>query len=241
MWVASFDIGKVNFAFYIEEIDCERINQINKLPPAKSRYNQDGTPKPEFADVLNRVCAEGKVILIKNANITEGCDAKLKGSAAYTDPRLLCNMNELLDKYKEYWDKCSAFIVEKQVDYGRMKNPMAIRLGYHCQSYFMFKYGMNKRVIEYDAFNKTHVLGAKKDQKVSKTGKVSFRATSKPNRKKWAIDKAIDILGMRDDMENMAMIVSSKKKDDLSDVIVQLVSWKVIGLLDKDSRYKLNE
>ena len=40
IWVASFDIGKKNFSFYIEEFDLCNIQKITKIYE-KDRYNID--------------------------------------------------------------------------------------------------------------------------------------------------------------------------------------------------------
>ena len=40
--IASFDIGKKNFAFYIEEINLKELKEIKNISKIK-RYNIDGT------------------------------------------------------------------------------------------------------------------------------------------------------------------------------------------------------
>ena len=47
MRIASFDIGKKNFAFYIEEMDTNKFNTINNIDK-NDRYVIDGTPTIEF-------------------------------------------------------------------------------------------------------------------------------------------------------------------------------------------------
>ena len=65
VWVASFDIGKKNFAFYIEEFDKSKIMNLPFIPNIK-RYNANGTVTPEFSKIVNNVCINGKSILFKN-------------------------------------------------------------------------------------------------------------------------------------------------------------------------------
>ena len=50
--IASFDIGKKNFAFVIEEVNLNSVKSIKNIPK-KQRYNKDGTCKYEFQDILN--------------------------------------------------------------------------------------------------------------------------------------------------------------------------------------------
>ena len=64
VWCASFDIGKINFAFYIEEFDKD------KLPKNCScSYNPDGTPDENTTNILESVCKNGKTILHRNYNL----------------------------------------------------------------------------------------------------------------------------------------------------------------------------
>ena len=227
VWIASFDIGKKNFSFYIEEINLDLIDNISDIPPYKERYNDDGTLKDNFIPVLNEICTNGKKILLENKDITQNCDPK-----AYLDPLTFHNMNELLDEYTEYWDRCDIFIIEKQMSFGKSHNTMALKLGQHCWSYFSIQYGQTKNIVEFPAYYKTQVLGSEKDKKVTKAGKVTYKAVDKPKRKKWCIVKGLEILEKRNDNDTVKLITKSKKKDDLCDVICQLQAFKVIRFLD---------
>jgi hypothetical protein len=223
IWVASFDIGKINFSFYIEEMDRNRLKSLQKIPSSQ-RYNLNGTTTEIFSRVVDDVCMEGRAILFKNSNLTEGC---VKGK--YLDPETFHNMTDLLDEHKEYWDRCDTFIIEQQMSFGRNKiNTMALKLGQHCFSYFALNYGRFKNIVEYPSYNKTQILGSEKTEKRTKTGKVSYKAIDKPARKKWSIKKAMDILEMRNDEENLKLMKVSKKKDDLADTLCQLQSWKIL-------------
>lgn len=223
MICASFDIGKKNFSFYVEEFNCDSL-PLTKIAQNK-KYNQDGTPSDEFSGIISEFCLNGRKILLENVDITNGCDPKAK-----LDPETFHNMTDVLDEYQEIWDHCSVFIIEKQMQFGKQINPMAMKLGQHCYSYFAFKYGRFKEIIEFPAYHKTQVLGAMKIQssKKTKTGKYSYKAIDKPKRKKWCITKAIEILQSRGDQDSLDQIKASKKKDDLCDVICQLQAWKII-------------
>ena len=159
VWVASFDIGKKNFAFYIEEFDKSEILKLPRLTNAK-RYNDDGTTTSVFTKIIGQVCSNGKCILFQNSDLTDGCK---KGS--YLDPETYHNMTDLLDQYVKYWDQCDAFVIEKQMSFGKKHNTMALKLGQHCWSYFAFKYSRFKKIVEFPAYHKTQILGAKKLEK----------------------------------------------------------------------------
>jgi hypothetical protein len=228
IWLASFDIGKKNFSFYIEEIDKSKLLEIINIPK-KQRYCEDGTPSVPFNKILKDVYKNGKKILLLNTDITQNCDQK-----AYLDTETFFNMTDLLDSYAEYWDKCDAFVIEKQMSFRGKMNTMAMKLGQHCWSYFSFKYSRFKQIIEFPAYHKTQVLGSQKTKVKTKINtKNKYKNITKYKRKKWCVDKAIFILDSRKDEETISHINTSKKKDDLSDVICQLQAFKYLIYVDK--------
>ena len=214
--IASFDIGKKNFAFIIEKVDITKINQIQNVP-VKNRYIKDGTPSKDFSKLLDELYTCSEVILLRNLDITDGCDPK-----KYFDPRLFINMQDVLDEYREYWDKCDAFIVEQQMSFGRKKNnSMAVKLGQHCQSYFLVNYRDFKNTIEFPAYHKTQILGAPKCER-----------KTKPGRKKWAIKKAMEILHLRNDTETLSQVKLKKKQDDMSDCLLMTITFSYLFFID---------
>ena len=218
-WIASFDIGKKNFAFYIEEVNEEQLKQLKTMPKT-SRYNTDGTCVDDFNKIMNDVYKNGNTILHINEDLTKNCSKE-----KYLDTEVFYNMVEHLDKFAEYWDKCSSFVIEMQMSFGKNRNPMAVKLGQHCYSYFVIKYGKTKKTIEFPAYYKTQVLGAPK-KILDKKGKLV--KMSKPERKKWAVKQASIILGERGESNVMDNIKTKAKKDDLSDVICQLQAYKFL-------------
>lgn len=227
IWIASFDIGKKNFAFYIEEINLKELEEIKNIPKIK-RYKTDGTCTEEFDNIIKAVYMNGKKILIKNIDLTIGTD-----KTKYFDIELCHNLIDTLDNYGEYFDNVSYIIVEQQMSFGKKINTMALKLGQHCESYFLFKYGRFKEVIEFPSYYKTQVLGSEKIKKITKTGKISYKAIDKTKRKKWAIDEASTILAEREDFHTLSEITSMKKADDVSDVIIQLQAFKYLYFIDK--------
>ena len=227
IWCASFDIGKINFCFYIEEFDKSEILSYEVIPKPK-RYNPNGTPTKIFQEQLDKICNNGKKILIKNSNLTANCK---KGS--YIEAEMFHNMTDLLDEHKEYFDKCDVFLVEQQVSFGNKRNTMALKLGQHCQSYFHIAYGRFKNVVEFPSYHKTQVLGCEKIQNKTKKGKITYKTIDQRSRKKWSVERATEILHNRGDTETMASLTSVKKKDDLADVLCQLQAFKILAFVDK--------
>ena len=227
-FIASFDIGKKNFAFIVEEIDTNIISEIKNVPK-KNRYNIDGTCKPEFQELLNTLYTCGKIVLSCNLDITYDCDSK-----KYLDPKLYYNMFCELDKYKEYWDKCSTILIERQMSFKNKRNVMAVKLGQNCYSYFLLNYKLTKQIIDYPAYYKTQILGApKKFGKISKTYKNGKTVEIQDNRKKWAIRIANDVLTLRNDTETLSKLTTVKKKDDMSDCLLMNITYLYLHYLDK--------
>jgi len=79
---------------------------------------------------------------------------------------------------------------------------------------------MDKEIIEFPAYYKTQVLGAPKK-------------LTKPQRKKWATEKAIEIIMERGETKTLEDISGKKKKDDLADVLIQLQSFKYLRFIEK--------
>jgi len=222
MRIASFDIGKKNFAFYIEEFDEKAIESLKSIT---NGYNEDGTITEEMKELLDQIYMNGKTILHKNVDITQNCDKK-----AYLDPETYYNMKDVLESHIKDFETCSVFLIEQQMQFGRFKNnTMAQKLGQHCYSYFVYKFGREKEVVEFPAYHKTQVLGAPKiPGKPYKNGRERWKSMTKPNRKKWSVSKAKEILEKRGEIDVLKELTTVKKKDDLADTLTQLQAYKYL-------------
>lgn len=226
--IASFDIGKKNFAFYVEEVDTRELEKLTTIPKNR-RYRPDGTPTDEFEKLISTIYLTGNTVLYRNLDLTEGAK---KGK--YLDSVIYHNMISALDNYREVFDRCSIIVIEQQMSFKQAQNTMALKLGQHCYSYFIFRYPItqdgdfvfdeSKEIIEFPAYYKTQVMGAPK---------VGGKSMSKPQRKKWSTEKAMGILMERGDTETLEEIEGSKKKDDLADTLIQLQSFKFLRFVDK--------
>lgn len=214
IWVASFDIGRKNFAFCIEEINVSKLNSIENIP-TKNRYHKNGTLQDTFNEIINEICMNGRIILLQHTSLMDNVD-----SSKHLDPKIMINLTNYLDSFKEYWICCSTFIIEQQMGFGKKQNTMALKIGQHCFSYFLFQFAGFKQIIEFPSYNKTKILGAPKKQ-------------TKHARKMWSVDEALRILMERDDMDMWNCITSKKKRDDVADTITQLQAWKYLYFVDK--------
>ena len=216
--VVSFDIGKKNFAFCIDKVYSSRLNKLNVIPK-KDRYNKDGTAKPVFETELNKLYKCSSVVLMRNLDLTEGCD-----NSKYLDDKVYVNLLHTLDEYKKEWDKCDHILIEKQMAFRGKHNVMAVKLAQFVLSYFVIRYDGKKKIVDYPAYHKTQILGAKKvDVKL------------KPKRKKWAIVKSQEILEYKKDKVGLEEISKFKKKDDVSDCMLMNLTY--LHLHFKDGMY----
>ena len=226
IWTASFDIGKCNFSFYVEEINLTNLKSIKNIKK-EDRYFNNGTCTKEFASLMEKIYKNGDNKLLKNVNLTEGTDKE-----KYFDSDICYNMFDVLDEYKEYWDKVSYVIVEKQMAFGKKINTMALKLGQSCQSYFMMNYSRDLKVIEFPAYYKTIVLGAPQTEAKTKTGKTKFKTLGDRERKKWSVQEGFYIMSLREDFETMSDVGIMKKRDDVNDVLIQLQAFKYLCFVD---------
>jgi hypothetical protein len=234
-WIGSFDVGKKNFAFCIEEFDVNDLYKTKKLPLTK-RYNSDYTPTEQMEKDLNRLYRNGKIILLKNSDITGNVDKGI-----YYDSEYCHNMTDLLDEYIPYWNQCAGFIIEQQMNFRGKTNSMAIKLGQHCFSYFAVNYKRFKSIIEFPAYHKTNVLAAERSLVFMKNGKSKWKPLGDKERKKWAIAKAKEILELRHDSYHLEVFEQKRKKgikrmklDDISDTIVQLQAFKYLAFIAEE-------
>ena len=198
MIIASFDIGKKNFAFCVQSLE---------LPAGEGLTEEE---------IVRLVVSSGAILHLENLDLTQGCRKD-----RYLDPRTFENMTGELNARRAIWDTCDAFVVEQQLSYKRARNPMALKLGQHCMSYFWITYHESgKRVVEFPSYHKSQILGAPAVYgTITKTYKNGNTREIKDNVKRWAIRRALEILEERGS-PFLTVLQGSKKKDDLSDCIL---------------------
>ena len=219
---ASFDIGKKNFAFIVQTFP---LDVLFRLPHVykKDRYRADGSIMPEFSKIVEEISNCGKVEVYRCVDLTYNCD-----KSSYLDPETFHNMTDFLQEYNSIWDTCSLILVERQMSAKNKYNTMALKLGQHCLSYFRIRYGRIKEIHEFPAYYKTQILGAPKPPGRRGGGLTKYQ------RKKWAVDKTLEILNKRNDNNTLKQLTTVKKKDDVADCLLQ--SLAAIILLQQNRK-----
>lgn len=239
-WVMAIDPGKVNFAFLIEEVDIATVAELKKTCPKKTdrfvvkgEENQDDDQNDKktkkgkkgkrvkrgsdmeasekYTEFLDQFYHCGRTILCANHNLDAVETKKMRGSKCL-NANVFLKLTEILDSYRPYLDQCSTIIIEQQMSFGSRINTMAIKIAQHAYSYFLFRYGNSKQIVEFPSYNKTQILGAP-------------AGLEKPQRKKWAVAKADEIWTLRGDMEASGYVGGKKKKDDMSDCLLHVLSY----------------
>lgn len=190
--IASFDIGKKNFAQYVEDIpssELERLESVYKsLPKSKQRRVKGDVPQ-EISQIFEDLFLSGTRVQ------TGVYDLRDDDTSTKLDMPTRKNILKHLASFDSLWSNCGIFIIEQQFfrtwggrgkkSAGTEANVDAIKIGEMVMTYFLDNHPF-KTVEYFGSQNKTQILGA------------PWKMT-KPQRKKWADDKAREIYEMRGD------------------------------------------
>lgn len=237
MKVLSIDIGVHNMAFFCEEFneqDIKNICEKHKITKSEKRFDENSLAIGNYKKLVNEISLTGNCIFVEKLDLSHK-----KGTEF--DLQIFINLTLFFDKNKKLIDTVDKVVIEQQVK----TNPMAQRIEQHCVSWFTFQYLNTKEIIIFPARNKYLVLGAPKNKFDEK--KKIVRKLNKNERKKWACDVVLELLKNKQNLEsepsntfiNSKQLLefifdkNSNKKDDISDTICQLNSFKIKRFLDK--------
>jgi len=227
--ICSFDPGVVNFSFLIEEYDMLLVKNI-KCPlkkfvkkevnpqqnvKTKKKRGADLEISMEYNEFLEQFYHCSKTIIYKNTDVS--CDNKITSNKCLTSD-IFIKLTQLLDSYKEYLEKCDEIVIEEQMSFAKRINLTAIKIGQHVYSYFSIKYP-SKKITILPAYNKTQLLGCP-------------GGFTKPQRKKWIVEKGKEIWTLRGDLENLEKIEKTKGKkavklDDVFDCLALNLTYMI--------------
>lgn len=234
--IAVFDIGYKNYAFYVEEFSISKLKELcvyeDIFPDDGSKVKKKNFPKQIQSEVLKKLYSNGKSIEMVNTSLVKYVDPSSvkfnpfqskfsKGKQHFLNQDLFLALTEHLDSYMDLWCTCSGFFIEEQVKW----NKLAQRLEQHTYSYFTIKFPFQPTGI-FPSPNKTKILLAPKYTKAERKKKLH---------KKWAVDKAQEILKGRGEIGFLIdkMLSLKGKNDDLSDCIIMLQAVKYRIYIDR--------
>lgn len=194
--IASFDIGKKNFAQYVERFDEVMLAPLQKkyasLPKNKQRRVK-GPMNDEIAKILEAIYMIGERVQVGVYDLRADVESKKLDVA--TRKNILLH----LDSYSELWESCDTILIEQQFfrtsvykGRGTEANVDAIKIGELVLGYFLNEYPY-KEVLYFGSQNKTLMLGA--PYQLDKSG-----------RKKWASVKAERIYRDREDSDMIEVL-----------------------------------
>lgn len=200
--IAAFDMGLRNFAFAVKDKDKYILLQNTNLSDSLTKTNLASFRKEDLSTMMielqipvkNKMLKKDMINLILSKN-------KKKERDNPTDVGL--SLFRVMDSYKDVWDKCEIFLVERQM----IINMQALKLSHYLEAYLKINYP-SKKVLNYNASTKTKKLGAPSLE-------------SKTARKKWTIEYALQML----DGENLVYFRNLIKQDDVADVICMIESF----------------
>lgn len=250
--VASFDIGKTNFAQYVEHFrldDLLILREKYKDLPLKNQRRTAGVVSDEMRNIINDVCQKAKRVNIGVFDFSEGIGNKLTNE-------IRLSFLKHMDEYYELWKTCDIFLIEQQFVnlFGAKRgiNLDAVKMAEALTMWFLDRF-KDKSVQLFGSQYKTKILGAPTKMK-------------KPQRKKWACVYAEEIFTKRKDQELLdcfdlsrkvkgkrintevrvsgflepfqdlpsdikilaeKIIRKKQKLDDISDVVLQLQAYKI--------------
>ena len=197
--LASIDIGYCNFAQYIEDFCPTTLLKIQakyaKLPKNKQRRIK-GVMIPEIEALLQETYLCGERVQTGVYNFTDEIGQGL-------DIRARLKLINHLNDYIELWSTCDIFIIEQQfftINFGNRKrtvksgveaNITALKIAEFVFMWFLERFPF-KTITYFGSQFKTQILGAP-------------WKLDKPQRKKWAVDKAEEIYILRNDYDMMTL------------------------------------
>ena len=239
MRVACFDIGRKNFAFYVEEIvpsDLESLRDRFISLAKKDQRRIRGDMNPKVEEIHRDLFKCGKRVEMRVTDLTD--------ESGELNNNVRLNLQTFLEEYEELWNTCNIFVIEEQYYNPHVKfggagggaggsgiNKDAILLGEACYTYFINNHYPFRDVMYFKSMLKTQTFGCPDYTTiVNKEGLRTSRKTTKPDRKKWSVVKGKEILELRGDEQGLNQIINGKKiyrqkQDDVCDCILMCQAY----------------
>ena len=200
--IASFDVAKGNFGQWIEDVNIDVVNKLKEkydnLPKTKQRRVK-GHMNSNIAEILREIYESGNRISVGVFDFRDDEDSTV------LDIQTRRNLLAHLRSYENLWDTCDIIVIEQQYfnNYagkkkgkGKGANMNALKIAEAVLIWFLDNYPL-KEISSFGSQFKTQILGAP-------------LGLNDAQRKKWAVEKAEEIVRLRGD-ENMISIYQLKK------------------------------
>lgn len=211
--IAAFDLGIKNFAFAVKNKDSfillinESLVQDSWTKTELAKLKKEDLlrlteaircPSDEPEQVESLTKKDKKLKITKKDLITLILSKNTK-----TKPDLGLSLFNVMDKYKDTFNACEIFLVERQM----LVNRQALKLSHYLEAWLKINYP-DKKVINYSASQKTKLLGAK-------------NLKTKKDRKLWTVEYTLNLLRG----ETLEQFKQFRKQDDLADVVCMIESY----------------
>jgi hypothetical protein len=200
--IAAFDMGLKNFAFAVKDEDKYTLLRNTALSDSLNKTMLTTYKKEDLSKMITDLQIPLKSKMLKTDMITLIL-SKNKKKEKNNPIDLGLNLFKIMDDYKQVWDKCEIFLIERQM----IINMQALKLSHYLEAYLKIHYPL-KKILNYNASTKTKKLGA-------------IDLKNKADRKKWTIQYTLQLL----DGENLKYFQSLTKKDDVADVVCMIESF----------------
>jgi hypothetical protein len=231
--IACFDIGKKNFAFYAEECDDILLQKLKQEYNSISKIKQKLIKEKILQEMFN---VGYRIDYVTTTPVGSGSvpafgvfDIRDDKDSNDLDMQTRVNMQILLKKYEWLWNTCDVIVIEQQYfnitsmgnrGKGSGANVDAIKLAECCVCWFLDNYYPFKEICYFGSMYKTQLLGAPPK-------------LTKPQRKKWSIEKGVEIFKNRGDEEAIDYLAGLKnskgkkqKQDDVFDCLIMCQAYK---------------
>lgn len=216
--LVSIDIGKINFAQYVEDFSSEDVIALEKKYaqlPKKMQRKTKGPMNASIQQLLQDTALCGARVQTGVYNFTSS-DTDAYGERMWDDTARR-NLLKHLSSYKYMWKTCDVFVIEQQyfnaqVGRGKKKraavgaNVDAIKIAEATYMWFLDRYPF-KTVMYFGSQYKTQIFGAP-------------WKLDKPQRKKWSEEQARKYYVLRDDtdMTNLFNLADAVKRKQIKTI-----------------------
>jgi hypothetical protein len=201
--IAAFDMGIRNFAFAVKDkgdFILLKNTCLDNGIMTKSDLNK--SKKENLVEMMSDLKISQDDKLLKKDMVDLIFTKQKKGKNKPVDLGL--SMFQIMDGYKDMWEKCDIFLIERQMTI----NLQALKLSHYLEAYLKI-FHPSKKILNYNASTKTKKLGA-------------TNLKTKRDRKEWTIQFVTNLLTG----DNLRYFASLNKQDDIADVVCMIESYQ---------------